>query len=143
MSIFLWVTRRVGGLSILALIALVYISLSLEWSARKQNAPGPRDKLQAVSHAPKQATVAGNGGRWTITFAYYSLLIHFLVLMFPVRACYAVGSLTRGVKAVARNKSLQRLSTASREGFPSSPSRAMRRSPPRSQPRPARQETAT
>lgn len=109
MSIFLWATRRVGGLSILTLIALLYISLSLEWSTRRQNARGPHDKLGAAGHVPNSAPSVGNGGRWTLTFAYYSLLIHILVLMFPVRACCAVGSLTRGVKAVSRNKSLQRL----------------------------------
>lgn len=110
MSIFLWVTRRIGGLSVLALVALLYISLSLEWSTRRRNAPVPQDDLQQpVGSVPDQTAVVGNGGRWTIAFAYYSLLIHVLVLMFPVRACCAVGSLTRGVKAVAQNKSLHRL----------------------------------
>lgn len=97
-----------GGLSVLTLTALLSISLYLEWSTRKQNIQKPQDDFQTPSYASDTKTPIGNGGRWTLSFAYYSLLIHILVLMFPVRACLAVGSLTRGVKAVSRNRSLQR-----------------------------------
>lgn len=97
-----------GGLSVLTLTALLSMSLYLEWSTRKQNIQKPQDHLEAPSYASDKTTPIGNGGRWTLTFAYYSVLIHILVLVFPVRACLAVGSLTRGVKAVSRNRSLQR-----------------------------------
>lgn len=107
MSIFEWFTRRVGGLSIVALLALVYVSISIEWSASTQTL---LDDLQssAADGGAHSTTAAGNGGRWTLAFAYYSLLIHALVLIFPFRACWAVDSLRRGVQAVARNKSLHR-----------------------------------
>lgn len=97
-----------GGLSVLTLTTLLSISLYLEWSTRKQKIQKPQGDFQAPSHASDTTAAVSNGGYWTLTFAYYSLLIHVLVLMFPVRACLAVGSLTRGVKAVSRNRSLQR-----------------------------------
>jgi hypothetical protein len=108
MSIFLWATRRVGGLSVLTLASLLSISLYLEWSTRKQNIQKAHGDSKAPSHASHTTAPITNGGYWTLAFAYYSVLIHVMVLMFPVRACLAVGSLTRGVKAVSRNRSLQR-----------------------------------
>jgi len=87
------------------LTALLSISLYFEWSTRKQKIQKPHHDFQESSET---VTPIGNGGRWTLAFAYYSVLIHILVLMFPVRACLAVGSLTRGVKAVSRNRTLQR-----------------------------------
>jgi hypothetical protein len=48
-----------------------------------------------------------NAGNITIVWAYYSLLIHTLVFVFPIRACWAVWDLTRSLKKVARNKSLK------------------------------------
>ncbi|OBT90100.1 hypothetical protein VE02_02525 [Pseudogymnoascus sp. 03VT05] len=108
MSIFLWATRRVGGLSVLTLASLLSISLYLEWSTRKQSTPKPQGDFKSPSHASHPTAPVTNGGYWTLAFAYYSVLIHVMVLMFSVRACLAVGSLTRGVKAVSRNRSLQR-----------------------------------
>lgn len=97
-----------GGLSVLTLASLLSISLYLEWSTRKQNIQKPHGDSKAPSHASHTTAPITNGGYWTLAFAYYSVLIHVMVLMFPVRACLAVGSLTRGVKAVSRNRSLQR-----------------------------------
>ena len=102
-------SRRVGGFSIVALLALLYVSLSIEWSTSKHVTRGLKDKTEGPGHLPDAAASLGNGGRWTIFFAYYSLLIHVLVLVFPLRACCAVDGLTHGVKAVVSNKSLQRL----------------------------------
>lgn len=108
MSIFAWCTRRIGGLSIVALLALLYVSISIEWSTSTQTLfPGLQHNAKGDAHLSASTPRAGNGGRWTQAFAYYSLLIHVLVLIFPFRACWAVDSLRRGVKAVARNRRLQ------------------------------------
>lgn len=45
-------------------------------------------------------------GNWTLLFAYYTLLMHIFVFIFPMRACWAVEDLTRSLKKVARTKQL-------------------------------------
>ena len=108
MSVFAWCTRRVGGLSFIALIILCYWVISSEFEststtdaaagAHPHGKPGASFKGQG-GH--------GNAGRWTVFWAYYSVLIHTLVFMFPMRACWAVEDLTRSLKKVARNKQLR------------------------------------
>lgn len=46
-------------------------------------------------------------GYWTVIFTYYALLIHFLVFAFPMRSCWAMFDITRGLKKAARSKSLK------------------------------------
>ena len=59
------------------------------------------DSLSAPTYDPEGA------GYLVPIFAYYCLLIHFLVFMFPLRSCYAVWSITRTLQKMARNKSLK------------------------------------
>jgi hypothetical protein len=53
-------------------------------------------------------------GIWTVVFAYYTLLIHILVAMFPMRSCYALWEMTRTLKKSAHSKALQNLKFAHR-----------------------------
>lgn len=51
--------------------------------------------------------LAAGGGIWTNIFAYYCLLIHLLVSMFPLRACWAIWDLTTNLRKTARSKMLR------------------------------------
>ncbi|KAL2198960.1 glycosyl transferase family group 2-domain-containing protein [Corynascus similis CBS 632.67] len=103
MSIFAWCSRRAGGLAMLATIALSYWVISNQLENRRYtfmyetidnlSAPRPRD--------PK------SGGRLLKLFSYYCLLIHFLVFIFPLRSCWAVFTITRNLKKVARARALR------------------------------------
>jgi hypothetical protein len=53
-------------------------------------------------------TASSSGaGIWTVVFAYYSLLLHFLVFMFTFRTCWSMIDITRSLKKTARNKALR------------------------------------
>lgn len=109
MSFFSWCTRRAGGLSWIALILLCYWVLSREVGSSTDSATtlsSQRPGKPAYRWRSSQGA-SGNAGNWTVFFAYYSLLIHTLVFIFPMRACWAVLDLTRSLKKVARNKQLK------------------------------------
>lgn len=106
MSFFSWCTRRVGGLSLIALIILCYYVISAELRLRTDGGV-PRVQLHGTNHYRVPQDGAGMAGNWTIFFAYYSLFIHALVILFPIRACWAVEDLTRSLKKVARNKQMK------------------------------------
>ncbi|KAF1736463.1 hypothetical protein CRV24_002069 [Beauveria bassiana] len=96
MAIFAWLSRRVGGLSLISLIFLTYWVLSHEYiAARRLVKPGSADK------APTSRPVYG-AGVWSFVFAYYSLFIHFLVFIAPLRACKAVWDITASLRKDAR-----------------------------------------
>lgn len=46
-------------------------------------------------------------GIWTLIFAYYCLLIHFLVAMFPIRACWSIWSITQSLKRGVQNRAVE------------------------------------
>lgn len=96
MSVFTWCSQRVGGLSLIALLALTYWVLSHEYTAaRRLVKPDSSDK------APL-ARFSYGGGIWSYFFAYYSLFIHFLVFIAPIRACMAVWDITASLRKDAR-----------------------------------------
>lgn len=108
MSIFAWATRRVGGLSIVALLALVIWVLSNE-IALGRVAGKDLQQQGKLGHQHHTTARSRSGGNWTIFYAYYGVLIHTLVLMFPLRACWAVLDLTRSLKKVNHNKLMKDL----------------------------------
>jgi len=59
------------------------------------------DSLSAPNYNPQGA------GVWVSIFAYYCLLIHFLVFIFPLRSCWAVFTITRSLRKTARSKTLK------------------------------------
>lgn len=67
-----------------------------QYGSRRQDNLGPSDDqlLDTVSI-------------WLIVYAYYMLTIHFLVTMFPIRASWAIFTLTRSLKQAADSKALR------------------------------------
>ncbi|KAM3513088.1 hypothetical protein MY11210_003290 [Beauveria gryllotalpidicola] len=96
MAIFAWLSRRVGGLSLISLLILTYWVLSHEYNAaRRLLKPG------SAATAPTSQPSYG-AGVWSFVFAYYSLFIHFLVFIAPLRACKAIWDITASLRKDAR-----------------------------------------
>lgn len=93
MGVFEWCTRRAAGLSIISLLALAYWVISREAA------------VEEARHNPTNPTVYG-AGIWNQVFAYYSLLIHVLVFITPIRAVWAMRDVTGHVKRSLRSQSL-------------------------------------
>lgn len=89
----------------IALLALCYWVISKE--ATRPEHPYEYQDLENVKFDPKTSTMGG-GGNWTVVFAYYCLLIHFLVFVFPLRACWSIIDLTKSLKKM-RSKTLREL----------------------------------
>jgi len=106
MSLFAWCTRRSGGLAMIALLVLCYWVISKESSATRH---GYKYQQQDSLSASSSMTLPADhgAGYWTVAFAYYCLLIHVLVFMFPLRACWALWDITRSLKKTARSKALR------------------------------------
>ncbi|KAF5660967.1 glycosyl transferase gt-a type structural fold [Fusarium heterosporum] len=103
MSVFTWFAQRAGGLSVLALSALCYWVISRDSTPEQyrftQEQPGSQ-----TSYYSSVPTVGA--GSWTYLFAYYCLLVHILVCLFPLRACWTVWTLTQSMKRAAQSDSL-------------------------------------
>jgi hypothetical protein len=107
MSVFVWVARRSGGLAMLALLALCYWVLSNEAAEPHhiyEYLPDQQARLSIGSAVDRSRT----DKLTKATFAYYCLLIHVLVFVFPLRACWAIWDLTKSLKKV-RGKTLREL----------------------------------
>lgn len=102
MSIFVWCSRRAGGLAMLATTALSYWVISSELEAQRYGYNyQSNDSLSAPHYDPRRNTI------WVTIFSYYCLLIHFLVFIFPLRSCWAVFTITRSLRKAARSKALR------------------------------------
>lgn len=82
------------------LITLAYWVISREAAVQQRPA-----KIDLPGTAKSTPTSSG-AGIWTQIFAYYSLFIHTLVFIFPIRACYALWDVTNEVKRGSRSQSL-------------------------------------
>ena len=116
MQFLSWCSRRVGGLSLIALLILCYWVLSGEVKASTPYAPSSGSHV-AVWDEDSEET-RRDAGHLTVLFAYYSLLIHILVVIFPIRACWAIWDVTRSLRKMTRVKKWkesksQRLSSSS------------------------------
>ncbi|KAH8736997.1 glycosyl transferase family group 2-domain-containing protein [Ilyonectria robusta] len=103
MSLFFWVSRRAGGLSMIVLIALCYWVISQESSVEKHRYKYEQPDSQGSYYSSTSTTGAGI---WTYAFAYYCLFIHVLVCLFPMRACWTIWNLTQTLKRAAHSNSL-------------------------------------
>ncbi|KAI5466443.1 glycosyl transferase family group 2-domain-containing protein [Mariannaea sp. PMI_226] len=103
MSVFAWISRRAGGLSMIALIGLCYWVISQEYSTQQHRYKYEQSDTQESYYS---STTTTGAGIWTYLFAYYSLLIHVLVCLFPLRACWTVWNLTKTLKRAAQSNSL-------------------------------------
>ncbi|KAI1374128.1 glycosyl transferase family group 2-domain-containing protein [Hypoxylon crocopeplum] len=107
MSLFGWCSKRAGGLAMLMAIALSYWAITKEAAASRYDYKYmQQDSLSRPAAHPVTSTTQG-GGYWTVIFAYYCLLIHFLVFAFPMRSCWAMFDMTRSLKKALRSKSLK------------------------------------
>lgn len=105
MAFLSWCSRRVGGLSLLALIFLC------SWVLLNEIRSTRRDTTEYTGASSHQFRFK-KGRRESraeaispIIFAYYSLFIHVLVTIFPFRACWGIWDVTRNLKKVARSSS--------------------------------------
>ncbi|XWW92168.1 hypothetical protein V2A60_000091 [Cordyceps javanica] len=96
MAVFAWFSRRVGGLSLIILLILTYWVLSHEYKAARHLIKPDSPAKTATSRFSYGA------GIWSYIFAYYSLFIHFLVFIAPIRACMAVWDITASLRKDAR-----------------------------------------
>lgn len=93
----------------IAAVALSY------WVVSKEAAVSPHDLFKhhqrdSLSPIPISPTEQAEGaGFWTVVFAYYCLLIHVLVAMFPLRSIYAVWDMTSALRKTAHSKALENL----------------------------------
>ena len=104
MSLFSWFSRRAGGLSMMALIALSYWVISQESTFQRHAYKHEQPGEAAASYSSTSTTGAGV---WTYIFAYYSLLVHALMFFFPIRSCWAVWDLTQALRRTSRHQSLE------------------------------------
>lgn len=113
MSLFAWCTRRSGGLAMIATLVLSYWVVSKEAAVTNHDLfkYQHRDSITPVSMTP---TASQGAGMWTVVFAYYCLLIHVLVAIFPLRSCWAVWDMTSNLRKSAHSKALQNLKFAHR-----------------------------
>jgi hypothetical protein len=98
-SVFSWASRRAAGLAMLALLALSYWVISSELEMQRHNFEYQQhDSLTEPIYSPRPSAI------WTRVFAYYCLLIHVLVAVFPIRSCWAIWDITRSLKKRARTR---------------------------------------
>lgn len=113
MSLFAWCTRRSGGLAMIATLVLSY------WVVSKEAAVTHHDLFKyqhrdSITPVTMTTTASQGAGMWTVVFAYYCLLIHVLVAIFPLRSCWAVWDMTSNLRKSAHSKALQNLKFAHR-----------------------------
>lgn len=103
----------------IVLIALCYWVISRESSIEQHHYKQEQFSKQESLYPPTSPTGAGV---WTYVFAYYCFLIHVLVCIFPMRACWTVWSLTQSLKRATRSQSpldLKKPSSSRRSSYAS------------------------
>jgi hypothetical protein len=95
MGVLSWCSRRVGGLSLATLVFLCTVVILNEHHllSRGQGNTTP-DTSSITPHPPRSRLL-------TIFFAYYSLIVHIVVSIFPFRACWAIWDITRSLKRMS------------------------------------------
>lgn len=87
----------------IVLIALCYWVISRESTTEQHRYKYEQPNNQGTYYSSTSTTGAGI---WTYIFSYYCLLIHVLVCVFPLRACWTVWTLTQSLKRAAQSHSL-------------------------------------
>lgn len=93
----------------IGLASLCYWVISSEAAAQRHGYKYQQQESLSASYFGTRGS-----GLPTVVFAYYCLLIHLLVFMFPLRACWAIFDLTRRLKKTARSKTLREFKYAHR-----------------------------
>lgn len=87
----------------LALLGLCYWVISQESTLQRH---GYKSERLGAPGASYSSTSTSGAGIWTFVFAYYCLLIHILVFLFPLRACWSVWDITQSLRRSAQSKPL-------------------------------------
>lgn len=117
MSVFTWCTQRAGGLSVVALLALSYWVISQEFRS-----PSHSNQIDSsTTENPTSARVAG-AGILAQVFAYYSLFVHTMVFLVPIRACRGLWDVTASLKRAARIQALSEFKKSDKDRRTSSSS---------------------
>ncbi|KAF4122415.1 hypothetical protein GMORB2_7407 [Geosmithia morbida] len=90
MSLLAWCTRRVGGLSMIALIILCYWVITRESTLQRHGYKFEHPETQTASYT---STLTSGAGIWTYVFVYYCIIVHLAIACFPLRACWAMWEL--------------------------------------------------
>ncbi|UKZ66755.1 uncharacterized protein TrAtP1_007926 [Trichoderma atroviride] len=106
MGFLTWCSRCAGGLSMLALVGLSYYVISRESVVENYGFILYRGASAKDGSHSSKITAAG-AGIWTFVFAYYCLLIHFMVALFPIRACWSIWSITKSLRQSAQSRAVQ------------------------------------
>lgn len=93
-----------------ALIILSYYVISRESTLERHGYKFEHPETQTASYT---STTTRGAGIWTYIFAYYTLLVHLAIFIFPVRACYAILDLTRSIARNNSGKSLKDFKSSS------------------------------
>jgi hypothetical protein len=88
MSLSSWRASRCGGISFIALFVLCIWVLSQEIKARTPR-PDHANSVPFIIQPTPDSAALGTG-IWKYIFAYYSLLVHCLIIIVTLRACWAV-----------------------------------------------------
>lgn len=94
MGLFAWWSRRIGGLSITGLVFVCSVVIFNKHQELKNG-------------SPSTGRAGGNERFLAVLFAYYTLIIHIIVLVFPVRACWAIWDITRDLKKISAGRKLR------------------------------------
>ncbi|RFN46966.1 glycosyl transferase gt-a type structural fold protein [Fusarium flagelliforme] len=103
MTVFTWFAQRAGGLSMISLSVLCYWVISRDSTLEQQRYSYDQTDSKGVLY-PSASNIGA--GSWSYVFAYYCLLVHVLVCIFPLRACWTIWNLTQYMKRAARSDSL-------------------------------------
>lgn len=86
---YVYMTRIIPALSVLALITLIVYSFVIEPYGQNSS---------RRSHGPAAAT------SWQLALSAYTILLHFMSIAFPARVCWAMGDVIRHMKELASIK---------------------------------------
>jgi hypothetical protein len=88
-----WYIRCIPGFSIIVVISLTYFALWAAHTDKKQWGDRPITPSPDDDFHPSTSF-------FQAVFVFYTITIHILALVFPIRACWAVWSCTRGLQSV-------------------------------------------
>ncbi|KAK4085460.1 CAZyme family GT2 [Trichoderma aggressivum f. europaeum] len=120
MGFLTWCSRCATGLSMLVLIGLCYWVISRESMVEQHGFKFVGTSTEGETYSSNTTNIGA--GIWTLIFAYYCLLIHFMVAMFPIRACWSIWSITHSLKRGVQSRAMEEYKDAGRRRNSSSSS---------------------
>lgn len=96
MALLSWCSARCGGISLFVLSTLCSYVLWDSFSCREEPSHKVSRTSTPVSHASGEPSI------WHFVFALYSLSVHCCVVVFQLRACWAILESTNGLRKFAQ-----------------------------------------